>query len=109
VPRADKAHHHRQQAERLRAVADAEDDPDLKGDILWLAQQYDALSKAAETELEMAVRHVAEQEERIARQEGLVERLQEIGAPLLDDARDLLAMMRGLLETMRAHVTRLSD
>jgi hypothetical protein len=61
---------------------------------------------AGETELEMAVRHVAEQEGRIARQEVLIERLRKVGAPA-DDALGLLASMQHLLETMRAHVVRL--
>jgi hypothetical protein len=59
-----------------------------------------------ETELEMATRHVAEQEQRIARQEVLIERLRNVGAPL-DQALDLLVAMQDLLETMRAHVARL--
>jgi hypothetical protein len=63
---------------------------------------------AGETELEMAVRHVAEQEERITRQEAVIERLRKVGAPL-DTARALLTSMQDLLETMRAHVARLSN
>jgi hypothetical protein len=43
--------------------------------------------RAGETELQMCIRHVAEQEARIARQEILIERLRKIGSPLLDDAR----------------------
>ena len=62
---------------------------------------------AGETELEMAVRHVAEQVKRIARQEVLIERLQKVGAPS-DQALALLASMQELLETMREHVARLS-
>jgi hypothetical protein len=62
----------------------------------------------SETELEMAVRHVAEQEKRIARQEILIERLRKVGAPS-DDALGLLAAMQGLLEEMRDHVARLSN
>ena len=61
---------------------------------------------AGETELQMCVRHVAEQEDRIARQEVLIERLRKVGVPL-DDALELLASMRGLLKTMRAHLARL--
>ena len=61
---------------------------------------------AGETELEMAVRHVAEQEKRIARQGVLIERLRRVGAPL-DEALGLLDSMQELLETMRAHVARL--
>jgi hypothetical protein len=63
---------------------------------------------AGETELEMAVRHVAEQEKRIARQEVLIERLRKAGAPS-DDALGLVVSMRDLLETMRDHVARLSN
>jgi hypothetical protein len=64
---------------------------------------------AGETALEMAVRHVAEQEKRIARQEVLVERLRKAGAPLLDDALGLLASMQNFLETMRDDVATLSN
>ena len=64
--------------------------------------------RAGETEQQMAVRHVAEQEKRIAQQEALIERLQKVGAPL-DDALGLLATMQDLLKTMRAHVERLSN
>jgi acetyl esterase/lipase len=63
---------------------------------------------AGETELEMAVRHVAEQEKLIAQQEALIERLRKVGVPS-GDARELLAVMQDLLETMRAHVARLSN
>ena len=56
-----------------------------------------------ETELEMATRHVAEQEARIARQRVLIDRLRKCGAPL-DNALDLLQSMQELLESMRAHV-----
>ena len=64
--------------------------------------------KAGETEQQMAVRHVAEQEKRIAQQEALIERLRKVGAPS-DDALGLLAIMQDLLKTMRAHVERLSN
>jgi len=64
--------------------------------------------RAGETELEMAVRHVAKQEQRIARQEALIERLRKVGA-LLDRSLGLLGEMKDLLETMRAHVARLSN
>jgi hypothetical protein len=56
-----------------------------------------------ETELQMCVRHVAEQEERIARQDILVERLRELGTPILGNALRLLAAMRDLRDTMRDH------
>ena len=62
---------------------------------------------AGETELEMEVRHVAEQEKRIARQEVLIERLQKLGAPT-DAALRLLGEMQDLLEITRAHLARLS-
>jgi hypothetical protein len=61
-----------------------------------------------ETELEMAVRHVAEHEARIGRQEALIERLRTVGAPLAD-AIALLGMMQDILKTMCAHVARLSN
>jgi hypothetical protein len=61
---------------------------------------------AGETELEMAVRHVAEQEKRIARHEVLIEHLRKVGVPP-HDALELLDSMQDLLETMRAHVARL--
>jgi hypothetical protein len=64
--------------------------------------------RAGETELEMAVRHVAEQEQRIARQEALIERLRKVGAPI-DRSLELLGEMKDFLETMRAHVARLSN
>ena len=63
---------------------------------------------AGETELAMAVRHVAEQEKRIVRQEVLIERLRKVGA-LPDAAIELLDQMQDLLETMRAHVARISN
>ena len=37
-----------------------------------------------ETELQMATRHVAEQEERIVKREALIGRLRKVGAPLAD-------------------------
>jgi len=63
--------------------------------------------RAGETELQMCVRHVAEQEIRIARQEALVERLRKSRSVVLNDALRLLASMEDLLETMHAHVARL--
>jgi hypothetical protein len=63
---------------------------------------------AGETDLQMCVRHVAEQENRIARQDLLVERLRESGSGLLDDALQLLAEMYALLERMHEHVAGLS-
>ena len=64
--------------------------------------------RAGETALEMEFRHMAEQEERIARQDILIERLREIGVPL-DDALELLGKMQAFLEEMRAHAKRLSN
>ena len=63
--------------------------------------------RAGETELQMCVRHVAEQETRIARQQVLIERLRESRSALLGEALRLLAEMHEFLETMRAHVARL--
>jgi hypothetical protein len=64
--------------------------------------------RAGETELQMCVRHVAEQETRIARQDILVERLRESGSRLIDDALQLLAEMYILLERMHEHVAGIS-
>jgi hypothetical protein len=63
--------------------------------------------RAGETELQMCVRHVAEQEIRITRQEALIKRLRESRSALLDDALRLLAEMHEFLETMREHLSRL--
>ena len=65
--------------------------------------------RAGETEWQMCVRHVAEQENRIARQDILAEHLRESGSSLLDDALQLLAEMHGLLEKMHEHVARFSN
>ena len=72
-----------------------------------LTVQRDAMT-AGETELEMEIRHVAEQEKRIARQEVLIEHLRKVGLPL-DDALSLLGSMQELLRTMRAHLAKLSN
>jgi hypothetical protein len=56
----------------------------------------------------MCVRHVAEQEDRIARQDILVERLRESRSALLDEALRLLTEMRRFLDAMHDHVARLS-
>jgi hypothetical protein len=63
--------------------------------------------RGGESELQMCVRHVAEQETRIARQEALIERLRRSRSAILDDALGLLVSMEDFLETMRAHVARL--
>ena len=60
--------------------------------------------RAGETELQMCARHVAEQEDRIARQDVFVARLRESGSPLLDNASQLLAEMYYLLKRMHEHV-----
>jgi hypothetical protein len=62
--------------------------------------------RTGETERQMAVRHVAEQEERIIRQETLIQRRREAGAKI-DSSLALLVEMKDLLERMRAHVARL--
>ena len=63
---------------------------------------------APETHLEMSVRHVAEQENRIVRQGVLIEHLQKVGVPI-GDALELLCDMQIFLEDMRAHVRRISN
>jgi hypothetical protein len=62
---------------------------------------------AGETELKMATRHVAMQEKIITGQEAHIEHLRKVGVPV-DDALRWLGTMRDLLETMRAHVARIS-
>ena len=62
---------------------------------------------AGETELQMCIRHVTEQEARIARQKALIGRLRKSRNPLLDDALRLLDEMHGFLDVMRDHVARL--
>jgi hypothetical protein len=66
--------------------------------------------RAGETKPQMCVRHVAQEARiaRIARQEILIERLREMGSPLLDDALRLLDSMQDFLESMREHAARLS-
>jgi len=59
--------------------------------------------KAGETELQMCLRHVAEQENRIAKQDILVERLRESRSPLLDVALHLQAQMYDRLKGMHEH------
>jgi len=66
--------------------------------------------RAGETALQMCIRHVAEQEARIVRQEALIERLRQSRSTLsslLDDALQLQSRMKDLLVTMREHVARL--
>jgi hypothetical protein len=68
--------------------------------------------RAGETALQMCIRHVAEQETRIARQDALIARLRESRSALsslLDDALQLHARMQDLLVTMREHVARISN
>jgi hypothetical protein len=60
-----------------------------------------------ETELEMAARHVVEQESRMSMQRTLIGRLMNVGAPT-GPALELLDSMQDLLVTMRAHVARLA-
>jgi hypothetical protein len=66
-----------------------------------------AAMRASETELQMCVRHVPEQEARIGRQEVLIEQLRESRSPILNDALRLLDSMQDLLSGMRIHAARL--
>ena len=63
--------------------------------------------RAGETELQMCIRHLAEQEARIARQQALIGRLRKSRSALLNDALRLMAEMHGFLDAMRDHVARL--
>jgi hypothetical protein len=65
--------------------------------------------RTGETELQMCVRHVAEQNIRIARQEALIEHLRQSRSAILDDALQLLVSMQDHLEMMRAHLARLTN
>ena len=60
----------------------------------------------AETALQMAARHVAEQEARVSEQEQLITRLLREGHPT-DQAEEMLVEMCNLLDDMRDHLERL--
>ena len=60
----------------------------------------------AETALQMAARHVAEQEARVREQEELVARSQREGRPT-DQAEGMLAEMGNMLDAIRDHLERL--
>jgi hypothetical protein len=60
----------------------------------------------AETALQMAVRHVAEQEARVSEQEQFITRLLREGHPT-DQAEGMLVEMCNLLDDMRDHLERL--
>ena len=60
----------------------------------------------AETALQMAARHVAQQEARAREQEELIARLRRAGHPT-DQAEGILVEMRNLLDDMRDHLERL--
>ena len=62
----------------------------------------------AETALQMAERHVAEQEIRVLEQENLIVRLRSEGRPR-DQAEGMLVEMRNLLDDMRDHLERLQQ
>jgi hypothetical protein len=64
--------------------------------------------KVPETKLEMAIRHVAEQEARVAKQEVLIRRLEDAGAST-DAAKELLGRMIELLGLFRRDLDRLSN
>jgi histidine ammonia-lyase len=56
----------------------------------------------SETQLEMAIRHVADQEVRIAKQRALIARMEAHGLPI-HQAQDLLGKMVAMLGEMREH------
>jgi hypothetical protein len=62
----------------------------------------------AETALQMAARHVAQQEARVREQEELIARLRREGHPT-DQAEGVLVEMRNLLDDMRDHLYRLQQ
>ena len=62
----------------------------------------------AETALQMAARHVAQQEARVREQEELIARLRREGHPT-DQAEGMLVEMCNLLDDMRDHLDRLQQ
>jgi hypothetical protein len=62
----------------------------------------------AETALQMAARHLAEQEARVREQEELVARLRREGHPT-DQAEGVLAEMSNMLDAIRDHLERLQQ
>ena len=60
----------------------------------------------AETALQMAARHVAEQEARVSEQEQLITHLLREGHPT-DQAEGMLAEMGNMLDAIRDHLERL--
>jgi hypothetical protein len=60
----------------------------------------------AETALQMAARHLAEQEARVSEQEQLITRLLREGHPT-DQAEAMLAEMINMLDAIRDHLERL--
>ena len=62
----------------------------------------------AETALQMAARHVAQQEARVREQEEHIARLRREGHPT-DQAEGMLVEMRNLLDDMRDHLDRLQQ
>ena len=63
--------------------------------------------KSAESPLEQTRRHVTEGEQRIARQETLIEELEQDGhANLLPAARELLAQLQSAQQLGREHLQR---
>ena len=67
--------------------------------------QWRPRDDAADLRRQMAVRHVAEQEGRIAKQEKLLQRLSERGLPTRQ-AEDLLGEMLKMLDDMRDELSR---
>ena len=62
---------------------------------------------AKETRLEMAIRHLAEQEARIAKQRALIVRMSDHGLPIID-ATTLLADMESIRREIRDELDRLT-
>jgi hypothetical protein len=46
-----KVERYRERAAQLRTLADGEDDPNLKAEILWIANQYEELAKKTAEQL----------------------------------------------------------
>ena len=63
---------------------------------------------AKETRLEMAIRHLAQQEARIAKQRALIARMSDHGLPITD-ATNLLAAMESLRRQIRDELDGLTN
>jgi len=72
------------------------------------ARELRAMAMVGESKQQMASRHVAEQERRIAKQKALIRRLSNHKLPT-QQAKYLLAEMIGMLDNMQSELRQLSE